>query len=603
MADKAGANNGVYDPLLHDGQPAQPRSSSDGEANDTSSTASQNGSNVDLEADLQAVAAEQLAPTATTEAAPTRFRRTRSSGTEPALKKLIVILIVPAVLLFMVFFFISHRSRTPSRDASPIAAPTGISFASGFNMKQSWGSLSPYYETGKAWPGISENAGKGYYGLPHAQCSFKQVHVLHRHAERYPTGGAFEKINEMAEKLYNITEKPADELSWISDWRQTMSDELLLASGVATEFTSGSLFWETHGRLLFNATEKEEMFYHPSLNVYPNGTARPKIVLRTTDQSRINTSAHAWAAGFFGVYSGEPNAPVDNDDLYKMVYMSEKPLENNTLASYYSCPNSQSKRFTIGSRIYREWVSIFLKDAAERLNKLLPTANLTPMDTYSIMAMCAYETAAYGYSRFCELFTEKEWYGYEYRDALEFWGDASLGSAVGAAQGVGWLKELQARLEGHLLTEPYASVNVTITGSEETFPLDQLFYMDMTHDTIILAILTALGLPFGQLPSTTMLQPRLFVASRLTPFGARLYVELIDCPEFSETMVRLKLNGRVVPLLGVGECPENEDGFCSLTTFIDALRIATEKVDYENACFGIPRGWENAPEFHKPADE
>ncbi|KAK9452061.1 histidine phosphatase superfamily [Limtongia smithiae] len=589
-------SSAVYDPLLHDGQPARPRPSSE-EPSATgaeTTTPAEDSSTVDIEA-AAAAALDNTVP-------PTHFRRARS-GTEPALKRLIVLLVVPAVVLLIIFFFVSSLSSKPSRDASPIAAPTGISFASGFNMKQSWGSLSPYYDTGKAWPGISETAGKGSYGLPNAQCAFRQVHVLHRHAERYPTGGAFDKINQFTQKLYSMTEDPAPSVAWMKDWRMTLNDELLLASGVATEFTSGSMFWETHGRLLFNATKKGEMFYHPSLNVYPNGTARPKPVLRTTDQSRIMTSARAWAAGFFGIYSGEPNAPMDNDTLYTMVAMEEAMYVNNTLASYYSCPNSQSKRFTIGSRIYREWVAVFLQDASVRLTKLLPSITITPMDCYSIMALCAFETAAYGSSRFCELFTEKEWYGYEYRDALEFWGDASLGSAVGPAQGVGWLMELKARLEGHLLTEAYGSINTTITSDESTFPLDQPFYMDMTHDTVILAILTALGLPFGQLPSTTLLQPRLFVASRLTPFGARLYVELIDCPEFSETMIRLKLNNRVLPLTGVGACPADEEGFCSITTFIDALKIATERVDYDNACFGVPYGWENAPEFHHPIDE
>ncbi|KAK9482417.1 histidine phosphatase superfamily [Lipomyces starkeyi] len=592
----ASNTNGAYDPLLHDGQPAQGRASLDTQSTTPSTlAASRTGSGVDLEA----AAAETLAPA---ESTPTRFRRVRA-GTEPALKKLIILLVVPAIVLLILFFFISSVSSAPSRDSSPIVAPTGISYASGFNMKQSWGSLSPYYDSGKQWAGIAEDAGKGSYGLPHDQCRFKQVHVLHRHAERYPTGGAFEKLTVLANKISSMTEKPADELSWISTFNLTLGTELLLASGVATEFTSGSMFWETHGRLLYNATEKGQMFWHPSLNVYPNGTARHIPVLRTTDQSRIHTSARAWAAGFFGIYSGEDNSPLDDDELYKLVVMQEAPLINNTLASYYSCPNSNSKKYTTGSRIYREWVEIYLADASARLNKLLPTANLTPMDCFTAQAMCAYQTAAYGYSRFCELFTEKEWYGYEYREALEFWGDASLGSAVGAAEGAGWLMELLGRLEKRLLTDPYGSINVTITGDEETFPLDQPFYMDMTHDTVIIAILTALGIPFGTLPSDSMLQPRLFVTSRLTPFGARLYVELIDCPEFSETQIRLKLNGRVLPLTGVGNCPTTEDGFCPESVFIEALRTATANVDYDNACFGIPKGWEDAPEFLRADDE
>ncbi|KAK9458186.1 histidine phosphatase superfamily [Dipodascopsis uninucleata] len=591
------SGSGAYDPLLNasDRETTDRQSLNHGEMDIAGETVSRTTTEVDLEA----AAANTLAPTAST---PTRFRRSRS-GTEPALKRLIVLLVVPAVVLLIVFFFISSISSDPSRDASPIAAPTGISFPSGFNMKQSWGSLSPYYETGAQWRGISESAGRQMYGLPNDQCRFQQVHIIHRHAERYPTGGALEKIRKAARKFEMMTAPPASELSWISTWNLTLNDELLLSSGVGTEFTSGSMFWETHGRLLYNATEKGEMFYHPKLNVYPDGTPRPKIVLRTTDQSRIHTSARAWAAGFFGVYSGEEDAPKDNDDLYNMVVMQEAPLINNTLASYYSCPNSNSRKYTTGSKLYREWVSIYLADAASRLNKLLPTANLTVMDCFAIQTICAYETAAYGYSRFCELFTEKEWYGYEYREALEFFGDASLASAVGAAEGVGWLKEVQARLEKRLLTEPFAAINTTLTGNEETFPLDQPFYMDMSHDTVIISVLTALGIPFENLPSNSMLHPRLFVASRLTPFGARLYIELIDCPEFSETQVRLKLNNRVLPLTGVGSCPTSPDGFCPLNTFIDALKIATAAVDYDNVCFGVPVGWEDAEEFIVPKDE
>ncbi|KAK9472986.1 histidine phosphatase superfamily [Dipodascopsis tothii] len=589
------ANNSAYDPLLHDGQPARA-------SMDTSATATTNGSTVDIEAAAgaeTAAGAEAAAANLAAQDTPAtvKYRRRRSGNTEPALKKLIILLIVPAVILLLIFFFISSVSKSPSRDASPVAAPTGISFASGFNMKQSWGSLSPYYETGAQWKGIAENAGKGYFGLPHDQCRFEQVHILHRHAERYPTGGAVGKLQRFIHKIRNMTQPAADELKWLTQWNFTLGEELLVANGVATEFASGSQFWSTHGRLLYNATAKGEMFYHPSLNVWPDGSPRPKPVLRTTDQSRIQTSAKAWAAGFFGVYSGEDDAPADDAELYKMVYMEEAPLVNNTLASYYSCPNSNSKAFTTGSKIYREWVNIFLVDAANRLNKLLPTAELTPMDVYSMMALCAYETAGYGYSRFCELFTEREWYGYEYRDALEFWGDSSLGSAVGVAQGAGYVKEVLARLEHRQLTEAYAAINTTITSSPEDFPMDQPFYLDMSHDSIIIAVLTALGLPMGQLPSDHMLQPRFFVTSRLVPFGSRLYTELISCPEFAETQVRLKLNNRVLPLSGIGECPASPDGFCPLSTFIAGLQKATDALDYDNVCFGVPVGWEDAVPF------
>ena len=35
-------------------------------------------------------------------------------------------------------------------------------------------------------------------------------------------------------------------------------------------------------------------------------------------------------------------------------------------------------------------------------------------DVYAMQEMCAFETVALGYSKFCELFTEKEWEGFDY---------------------------------------------------------------------------------------------------------------------------------------------------------------------------------------------
>jgi len=39
---------------------------------------------------------------------------------------------------------------------------------------------------------------------------------------------------------------------------------------------------------------------------------------------------------------------------------------------------------------------------------------LNVRDVYAMQEMCAFETVALGYSKFCELFTEKEWEGFDY---------------------------------------------------------------------------------------------------------------------------------------------------------------------------------------------
>lgn len=49
-----------------------------------------------------------------------------------------------------------------------------------------------------------------------------------------------------------------------------------------------------------------------------------------------------------------------------------------------------------------------------RLQTYIDGFELNMEDVYAMQEMCAYETVALGYSKFCELFTEKEWEGFDY---------------------------------------------------------------------------------------------------------------------------------------------------------------------------------------------
>lgn len=70
----------------------------------------------------------------------------------------------------------------------------------------------------------------------------------------------------------------------------------LLPSGAAQLSAAAADFWNTRGRLLYNATVGQT-FYNAS---FTNGTARPLPLLRTTGQERILDSALSWANTFFG---------------------------------------------------------------------------------------------------------------------------------------------------------------------------------------------------------------------------------------------------------------------------------------------------------------
>jgi len=117
------------------------------------------------------------------------------------------------------------------------------------------------------------------------------------------------------------------------------SEGYLTDIGAATEFSAGVAFWNRYGRTLFNASVGQVSYNATAAN----GTARPKPVLRTTSQSRIENSQINWALGFFGTsfqITPQPSLQAfGNGSLFDVVIIPEGGTENNTLASYDSCFN------------------------------------------------------------------------------------------------------------------------------------------------------------------------------------------------------------------------------------------------------------------------
>jgi hypothetical protein len=90
------------------------------------------------------------------------------------------------------------------------------------------------------------------------------------------------------------------------------------------------------------------------------------------------------------------------------------------------------------------WENVFLKEAVERLQRAVNGYTLSTRDVKDFMEvrlvlsdwrlkyvltlsiqMCAYETVSVGYSAFCDLFTEDEWRGFQYRYFQSIWSLAS----------------------------------------------------------------------------------------------------------------------------------------------------------------------------------
>lgn len=110
-----------------------------------------------------------------------------------------------------------------------------------------------------------------------------------------------------------------------------------------------------------------------------------------------------------------------------------------------------------------------------------------------------------------------------------------------------------------------------------------------------MSIITSLGFTqFSALPEEYPGKHNLTV-SNVTPFGARLDIEVLKTPhpvlgdreyDFGggETRyVRFKLNERTLPH---PRCPERRDGLCELEGLLEILRDEESKGTYEHACFG-----------------
>jgi hypothetical protein len=145
---------------------------------------------------------------------------------------------------------------------------------------------------------------------------------------------------------------------------------------------------------------------------------------------------------------------------------------------------------------------------------------------------------------------------------------------------------------------------------ESTFPTSQALNFDFSHDTNIAAVLTAFGLTqFAEyIPSDKPAsENRTFVVSHMEPFACVLDIRIIDSPKPLKSdrdtqcrdasayesagektnYVQFLLNQRTIPLgKSFAGCGQRSDGWCELGSFLEAQADASEKANFEYACYG-----------------
>lgn len=237
----------------------------------------------------------------------------------------------------------SYVPNTPLETALPIAGNTNNG-----SIFQLVGQLSSYFPNPIGF-------GANEYPLPPG-ANISQVHVLHRHGARYPTGTS--SVSSFGSKLHNITSngtaKWSGELSFLNTWKYQLGAEILVARGRQELFDSGVLFYYNYGQLYNTST---------------------KIIARTTTQDRMLKSAEYFMAGFFGL-EWTHNATLEP--------IIEQNAYNNSLAGYYQCNNSNTFVSTGGNNASLIWEAKYLPNATARLKKLAGGYDWTIADSYNV---------------------------------------------------------------------------------------------------------------------------------------------------------------------------------------------------------------------------
>ncbi|KAF2206081.1 3-phytase A precursor [Delitschia confertaspora ATCC 74209] len=459
------------------------------------------------------------------------------------------------------FAGVSYIPNAPLETQVPIAGN-----AHNQNIFQRLANLSPYFPSPRGF-GVEE------YPVPPGS-HVQWVNMVSRHGSRYPEMNGRER--KLGQKLTEAKGKfkAHGALAFLNDWRFMLGAEILVPIGKQELFNSGTLHYYQYGHL------------------YPNNGS--KIIARTTTQKRMRESAEYFLAGFFGL-GWTQNATLE--------MVIEEDGFNNTMAGYKACNRSN---WDVAYNATVEWASVYLVDAHSRIKGMISgDLEWTLEDTYNSQALCAYETVALGFSHWCGLFTYEEWEGFEYSLDIGFSAGVGFQSPVGRATGIGYVAEVLARMQHHLITTPEFQINTTLTNNTITFPTHQALNLDFSHDSNIIAILTAYGLTqfADSLPLTHIPTNRSFILSHLEPFAGRLDIEIISTPapvnsnrtdleniylEGKETKyVHFVLNQRTVPLgRSLEECGERDDGWCELGMFLRAQERQLQLADWEYACFG-----------------
>jgi acid phosphatase len=378
-----------------------------------------------------------------------------------------------------------------------------------------------FYHLGGNGPWIPKRDGLGHPEDPlPAACSVDQVHMLSRHAERYPTQNAGGRHLGLLGRLNQPNVKLRGSLAFLNKWTYFTdpaepSFENLTThgpyAGTVQARTAGKTFRRRYSHLVHK--DRPTKFW-------------------TCETPRDIESANCFADGFFGAH-------WESDGSAKLEIISEDPNQGgNTLTPGDTCYAYRNDILghDFGYLMLEKWQNNFTAPITDRLRRDAVGASLSPLDIYGMMEMCGFEVLARGHSAWCDVFTRQEWLEFEYaRDLLHFY-RAGPGNQYGPV--MGWL---------------YLNATADLLVKEDARDV----YFSFVHDGDLVPMLAALQIfdektVVQELPTDRVKPDRQWVTSDVVPMGGRVVFERIACWEQDQRQryVRVFINDGLMKLPG-----------------------------------------------------
>ncbi|KAL6710649.1 hypothetical protein ACN47E_007706 [Coniothyrium glycines] len=388
-------------------------------------------------------------------------------------------------------------------------------------------------------------------------CVVEQVHMMSRHAERYPTVNAGLGQRAVVERMKGSGNIFNGSLAFFNDWELFWSDDADLEQLTTTGPFAGTLGAFTTGIRLRTRYE------HLRTQALTRKVDQP-TTFWASDSNRVIETARHFASGFFGI-------DYDQNTLAALQVISEGPeVGANTLTPGRTCLASK-KDHVQGRRKGYDVMGLYRATYLRAIRgRLLEQTGMqfSDQEVYAMQEMCGFETTVRGRSDWCNVFTQEDFLSFEYaRDLLHYY-RAGPGQKYAASMGWLWLN---------------ATTNLMLEGAAAG-PL----FFSFVHDGDIAPMMTALNIINDKehLPITHIAHDRKWRKSQVAPMGGRIIFELLSCRASSdaepEKFVRININDGIT---AIPDCKDGPGESCPLAAFAARTKKRGQEVgDFRELC-------------------